>query len=299
MTTSQLFGSSAPRNTFNAFAKWKIAAAPWAVRAWLTALLALFPLVGVSSLRAQTLDQLAEQIRASGYVSDFAGVLSQAAKDQLTGLCTEVDQKVQAQVAVVTVKSLNGDSIDQLAPDLFARVGVGDKATNRGVLILFAIDDHQYRTEVGYGLEPILPDGKVGGFGREAVPYLRQGNYDAATELMTRRVADVIAADRGVTLTGAVPLAPASEGNGGRLTVNEIILIVFFGWFIFSMIRAITRRGPPGNRINRGGGWWVGPVGGGWGGGGWSGGSFGGGGGGGFGGFGGGMSGGGGASGSW
>ena len=91
----------------------------------------------------------------------------------------------------------------------FAKVGVGSKSTNRGVLLLFAIDDHQYRTEVGYGLEPILPDGKVGGFGREAVPYLRQGNYDAAIELMTRRVADTIAADHGVTLTGAARLLPS------------------------------------------------------------------------------------------
>jgi uncharacterized protein len=264
-------------------------------RPWLFAFLALIAILAPSA-RAQTIDQLAAQIKASGYVNDFAGVLSQPAKDQLTALCTEVDQKAQAQIAVVTLKSLSGASIDQYAPDLFAKVGVGGKSSNRGVLILFAIDDHQYRTEVGYGLEPILPDGKVGGFGREAVPYLRQGNYDGAIELMTRRVADTIAADRGVTLTGASPPPPEPEPNNGHLTLNEIFLIIFFGWFVFSVIRAMTRRGPPGSRINRGGGWWVGPVSGGWGGGG---GGFGGGGGGGFGGFGGGMSGGGGASGSW
>ncbi len=45
------------------------------------------------------------------------------------------------------------------------------KLLNRGVLILFATQDRRYRIEVGYGLEPILPDGKVGGFGREACPF--------------------------------------------------------------------------------------------------------------------------------
>jgi len=184
-------------------------------------------------ISAQTPDQLAPEIKAGGYVNDFASVLSQGAKDQLNTLATEVDQKAQAQIAVVTIKSLNGASIDQFAPDLFAKVGVGSKSTNRGVLLLFAIDDHQYRTEVGYGLEPILPDGKVGGFGREAVPYLRQGNYDAAIELMTRRVADTIAADHGVTVTGAAPPAPEPESTNVHLRLNEIFQIIFFGWFIF------------------------------------------------------------------
>jgi len=252
--------------------------------------------------RAQSLDQVASQAK-QGYVTDLAGVLSQSAKAQLTALCTEVQQKTQAQIAVVIIKSLNGDSIDGYAPDLFARIGVGSKSTDRGVMILLSVDDHKYRTEVGYGLEPILPDGKVGGFGREAVPYLRQGNYDAAVLLMTRRVADTIAADRGVTLSGA-PLAPP------RLTRNQRaspgIPLIFILFVIFVILGAIRRAASPAAaaRYRRGGGWWIGPMIGGMGGfggggGGFGGGFGGGGGGGGFGGFGGGMSGGGGASGSW
>ena len=60
-------------------------------------------------------------------------------------------------------------------------------------LILYAIKDHRARIEVGYGLEPILPDGKVGGFQREAIPLMRSENYNQALLLVTRRVADVIA----------------------------------------------------------------------------------------------------------
>ena len=47
------------------------------------------------------------------------------------------------------------------------------KASDRGVLMLFAVKDHKRRIEIGYGLEGILPDGKVGDIGREMVPYLR------------------------------------------------------------------------------------------------------------------------------
>ena len=82
--------------------------------------------------------------------------------------------------------------------ELYQAWGIGSKSTNRGVLVLFAIKDHKYWTTVGYGLEPILPDGKVGGFGREAVPLLKQSNYGGAVSLVTERVAQVIAQDAGI-----------------------------------------------------------------------------------------------------
>ena len=60
---------------------------------------------------------------------------------------------------------------------------MGRKGSDRGVLVLLAVDDHKYRIEVGYGLEGILPDGKVGDIGREMVPDLRAGDYDGAVTL--------------------------------------------------------------------------------------------------------------------
>jgi len=265
-------------------------------RAALLALLTLALFFAPRPVPAQSVDQVAAQAKL-GYVTDLAGVLSQSAKEQLTALCTEVDQKTKAQIAVVVIKSLGDQPIEDYSIDLATRLGVGPKS-DRGILILFAVDDHKYRFEVGYGLEGILPDGKVGGFGREAVPYLRQGNYDGAILLVTRRVADTIAADSGVTLSGAPPAAPRSQngGNSGGIPVLLIFLVIFL---IFGAIRRAAS--PVGSRYRRGGGWWIGPMiggmGGGFGGGGFGGG--GGGGGGGFGGFGGGGFGGGGASGSW
>ncbi len=243
--------------------------------------------------------QSPNQIKPTGYVMDSADVLSQSAKDQLTALCTEVDQKAQAQIAVVTVKSLDGRPIEDYSIDLATRLGIGPKKSDRGVMILFAIDDHRDRIEVGYGLEPILPDGKVGTFEREIVPYLRAGNYDGAILLITRRVADVIAADRGIKLASAVP--PAPPQNRGGTGPGQII-----GWLFAIFIFFLFLRGMGGGGLGRGSGWWIWPLigasmmrGGGRGGG--FGGGFGGGGGGGggFGGFGGGGFGGGGASGSW
>jgi uncharacterized protein len=244
-----------------------------------------------------------------GYVSDFANVLSPDAKAKLTALCTEVDQKAKAQIAVVTVPTTDGQSAFDYSYALATRWGVGPKQVSRGILILYATNDHKYWTQVGYGLEGILPDGKVGGFGREAVPILRQGNYDAALLLVTRRIADVIAQDAGVTLTGPSPVKnyrrqDGDSQSGGGLFVSLIFLFIFIS-IIFRILRA--GRGPRGPMGGGGSGWWIAPLigstmgrggwgGGGFGGSGWSGG---GGGGGGFGGFGGGSFGGGGAGGDW
>jgi uncharacterized protein len=255
------------------------------------------------SLGAFAQDSL-PKTKPAGYVNDFAGVLSQSGRDQLTALCTEVDQKAHAQIAIVTVKSLDGQQIEDYAVNLFKKWGIGPKESDAGILILLAVGDRRNRIEVGYGLEPILPDGKVTSFQREALPYLRDGNYDAALLLMTRRVADVIAQDRGVTLTAKSSVPPARIPRNNRQGSGPSPLaIIIFLVFLFILISNLFRRGGGGRGGRSGGsGWWIGPMIGGMmgGGGGFGGGGFGGGGGGGgFGGFGGGASGGGGGSVSW
>jgi uncharacterized protein len=234
------------------------------------------------------------QLKPTGYVNDFAHVLDPATAAQITDICHQIDEKAHAQIAVVTINTLDGSDVDSYAVDLFHQWGVGSKSTNRGVLILYAIKDNGARVEVGYGLEPILPDGKVGGFQREAIPLMSSKDYSQALLLVTSRVADVIASDAGVQLTNSQARAPTSYRHpqpdtgmslGGIVLIIIVILIVLFTplrsllfWIIFSNVF--------GGRGGFGGGGGFGGFGGGGGGGG-------------FGGFGGGSSGGGGASSSW
>ena len=232
-----------------------------------------------------------EQLKPTGYVNDFAHVLSPAATTQINDLARQVDEKAHAQIALVTINTLDGRDIESYAVDLFKQWGVGKKGTDRGVLIIYAIQDRKARIEVGYGLEPILPDGKVGGFQREAIPQMRAGDYNGALFLVTRRVADVIAQDAGVQLTGAQPPAPAvrTEEPDQGWSLGKLILVI--------IIIAIGLFTPFGRSLL-----WLflfQSIGGGRGRGGFGGFGGGGGGGGGFGGFGGGSSGGGGASSSW
>lgn len=256
----------------------KIRGSRWA------ALAVLLALVAVPTAWAEKVSDL----KPTNYINDFAGVMDAGTVSKLNLLCQEVETKTKAQIAVVTIQSLDGETVEQFAVDLFRAWGIGGKQDSRGILVLLSVRDRKYRVETGYGLEPILTDGKVGGFGREMVPDLRRGDYSAALSLMTNRIAQTIAADAGVTLTGTT-VRPRRSRKGSGIPFWLIVLLFIFFPVLGSILRMLGLVRPQRR------GYW----GGGWGGGGFGGGGFSGGGGGGFGGFGGGSSGGGGASGGW
>jgi len=240
----------------------------------------------------------------TGFVNDFAGVLRPDVKQNLETLLRQVDRQANAQIAVVTIKTLDNDqSIEEFATELEDKWKVGNK-DDRGVLMIFVMNPRRGRIEVGYGLEGILNDAKVGDIGRSMSPYARQNDYNTAIPLGARQIASVIAQDAGVNLT--VPSGqyqyqyhrtPAQQPItltftqvliGGGVILLIIILLASTGniGLLFFLLGNLMGGG------GRGGYYGGRRDGGGFGG-------FGGGDGGGFGGFGGGSSGGGGASGDW
>jgi uncharacterized protein len=239
------------------------------------------------------------KIRPSGYVTDLAGALSADTKTKLEALGTELEQKTGAQMAIVTVHALEGESVENYANDLYKKLGVGGKKDDRGVLLLVSPDERKYRIEVGYGLEPVINDARAGDTGRAMVPFLRSGDYSGAIQTAAWQLAKYIADDRGVTLSGQPQLRAVRAPNDSR--GSSIGVWIFL--IVLVLIFMSARRGGGGG--GGGGLMWflLGMLSGGGGGGYRGGGGFGGGGGGysggGFGGFGGGSSGGGGASGSW
>jgi uncharacterized protein len=240
-----------------------------------------------------------KQIHPAGYVTDLTGVIKPETKAQLEALGAELEQKTGAQMAIVTVKSLDGNDVQTYANELFKQLGIGKKKEDNGVMLLVAPNDRKYWTEVGYGLEPIITDARAGDAGRLMKPYFRQGDYSSGIAAAAWQLAKYIADDKGVTLTGEPQLRPARQKESGGAGIWILLGIILL---IVLMSRSGGSRGNVGRGRGMGSGWWIGPlIGGGWGGsrgggggsGGW------GGGGGGFGGFGGGSSGGGGAGGSW
>jgi uncharacterized protein len=253
-----------------------------------------------------------KDIHPTGYVTDLAGVVKPETTANLEALCTELEQKTGAQMAIVTVHSLEGESVQQFANDLFKQLGVGSKKDSRGVLLLVAPDERKYWTEVGYGLEPVINDARAGDVGRLMVPFLKQGDYSNAIQTGAWQLAKYIADDRGAALSPQPGSRTPQQKEGGGIPLTAWLFLAVVVFFIL-----VWARGSMSGGGRRGGGsggsgllWFLlgmlsntsaGRSGGGWGGGssgGWGGGGCGGGGGG-CGGFGGGSSGGGGAGGSW
>ena len=255
-------------------------------------------------------EQVKDLPQPSSYVSDFAGVIDPASRAQMEALGAEVERETHATIEIVTIHSLDGQDIDEFATALEDKWKVGPKATDRGVLMIFAMNDRKRRIEVGNGLEGVLNDAKVGDIGRSMDPELQRGDDGSAILLGEQGIANDIAADAGVTLT---PLPPRrrperAEHRGGGLGFLPILFLIILLWLLFRGGRGGRGGGRGGGPGGGGLGWFLlgnllGSSRGGYGGGGFGGDGGGGGGGGGDdGGFGGGFGGGsegGGASGSW
>src|SRR5437016_4950702 len=191
-----------------------------------------------------------QSIHPTGYVTDLAGVIGAQKKAALQALGTELEQKTGAQMAIVTVRSLDGESVDSYAVDLYKQLGVGSKKDNRGVMLLVAPNDRKYRIEVGYGLEPVINDARAGDAGRAMVPFLRANDYGTATVVAAKQLAGYIADDAGVTLSGLPPSARNQGGGGGsRFPLFWVILV---GVIVF--FRAVSNVSGRGGRGSGGGG---------------------------------------------
>jgi uncharacterized protein len=146
-----------------------------------------------------------KELKPQGYVSDFAGIINPDSKSRLEAYCGAVEKATGAQIALVTIKTLEGEPVEDVANTIFRAWGVGQKGKNEGILLLLAIDDHRSRLEVGYGLEPILPDGFSGSILRQMRPALRQGDYGDALAAAAQTIGDTIAHAKNTTIPATLP----------------------------------------------------------------------------------------------
>lgn len=227
--------------------------------------------------------------RLDSRMTDLAGVLSIADRDDLEGRLRAYESETGNQFVIVIVKSLDGVPITEAALSVAEENGIGRRGQDNGLLLLVALEERKLRFEVGYGLEDRLTDALMSTIIREVLgPAFKEGRY---YEGLRAGVENVMAATNGTLL------APEPKKKSKSRGFNGFGLLIFL-FFVYLFIKRISRRRGGGGG---GGGIWFftsglggfGGSGGGSSGGGWSdfgGGDFGGGGG---------SFGGGGASGDW
>ena len=176
------------------------------------------------------------------HVVDLAGIIDADVEAGLNRYLLELEQKTTDQMVILTINSLEGESIE----DLSIRIAndkwkLGQKGKDNGVLLLVSIQDRKYRFEIGYGLEGILPDSLVGSIGRQyLVPWFKKGDYSKGITAATLVVINKIAAESGVEISGMPKLGTRSANRMERrkpTLLGTIFSILFVIGLIYLFIK--------------------------------------------------------------
>lgn len=173
----------------------------------------------------------------TGYVSDFAGILSQQSIDSLNNRLGSYEKKSGNEIAVVTVRNLQGTTIEDFAVRLFEKWKIGKSERDNGVLFLIAQQEREVRIEVGYGLEPDLTDAESYGIINNVVtPAFKAGDYDRGITAGTEAMIKAISGEGMPELDPAYPGGTPKRVGGGSLAwlfyLGTFMVFGIFQWFV-------------------------------------------------------------------
>lgn len=177
----------------------------------------------------------------AGFVNDFAGVLDVSQKAALEQKLVNFEKETSNEIAIVFIKNLGGDYIENFAVKLFEDWKIGKSGKDNGVLVLVAVEDRQMRIEVGYGLEGALTDAQSSWIVRNIMaPAFKNNDFFSGVD---GAVDKIIAATKGEY----VP-SERLNGNSQNNSFFDWILLIFFGFIWFVRILARSKS------------WWLGGV---------------------------------------
>ncbi|MCS7025487.1 MAG: TPM domain-containing protein [Bryobacteraceae bacterium] len=182
------------------------------------------------------------KLQPQGHVSDFAGVLNPAHRAELERYCRQVAAATKVEIAIVTLPTLEGEPIEDVANSLFRRWGIGQKGQNEGLLLLLVPNDRRMRLEVGYGLEGAIPDGFSGSLLRSMRPLLRERRYGEALLEAAHQLGTRIAEEKKVSLTGGLPSRRDVSAEQFRHSLIPFLIPLGFLALFFALAAATRRR---------------------------------------------------------
>lgn len=164
-----------------------------------------------------------------GAVNDFANVIDTNNAAKMESLAREVLEKTGAAVVVVTVPSIGqNEDYNMYANGLYQAWGIGKKGEDKGVLIFLTVKERKIHIETGYGVEGILPDGRVGEIlDKYVVPFLKEGNYSRGLYNAMYACSAYIAKNANVQLSESpLPYQPQIKPEKRNISIFEIIIFL-------------------------------------------------------------------------
>jgi len=204
-------------------------------------LIYIISILFLSLLTAQFSHAVSIPQSPGNHVVDLADVIDTKTETKINQYLRELQLKTTAQIAILTIKSLEGESIEDLSITVaHDKWKLGQKEKDNGILLLVSLGDRKYRIEVGYGLEGVIPDSLAGSIGRNyLVPFFRKGDYSSGIYTAAVALANEIAKDSGVTISGMPQPGKTfqrsrkdhSTGFFGKI-VSVIFFVIIFILFI-------------------------------------------------------------------
>lgn len=172
----------------------------------------------------------------NGRVNDFAKVISKSDEAEIEQYLQMLDEQTGVQLMVLTVPSMNGDDIASYSMKVAEKWGIGHKGKDDGVLLVVAMEEHDLRIEVGYGLEEKLTDAKCGLIIRNVIiPEFKEGNYSRGIVKGVKNITGV-ATDNAELVSKRV-----SENKDDDSSVEGFVFLII--WMIFFFIVISSKGG--------------------------------------------------------
>ena len=197
------------------------------------------------------------------YVYDAVNLLDNTTESYIIETNNELYEKTGAQVVVAVINDLESMDINRFAVELFEEWEIGGDQYDNGLLMLIVPANNEIWIEVGYGLEGILPDGRVKGIiENNIIPYFSQGDFDTGVLSGYEEILNYVESEYNIELQtrSGEYYNPANQGQTG-IRIPNIFMIIgiiiflfidfkfFRGWLTFSLLRGLGRGG-----YGRGGG---------------------------------------------
>lgn len=179
--------------------------------------------------------------KPTGFIQDYVGVLT---RDQVLDLETKLEnyeKNTTNEIVVVIIKSLDGDTIENVAQDIFTKWGIGKKGVDNGVLLLVSIEDRKTRIHTGYGVEGFLTDIGTSYIQSDIIaPAFRKGDYYGGISLAVGNMVE--------SLSGADIVPRDYSGNKSKVPWDFVFIVFIFFIQILAAVLARSRS------------WWGGGV---------------------------------------
>ncbi len=163
-----------------------------------------------------------------GFVNDFANVIDDSNEYVIALTLESLEKDKGVEIAIATISTLPvGETVQTYANKLLNEWGVGKRGEDNGLLILISVQERRIQVETGYGLEGILPDGRIGRILDNHIDQLSAGNYGTAIEGIAGEFSGII---RNEYVAGARQ----------KSFVVEIFPYIVFGFIVFLIIVALA-----------------------------------------------------------